>query len=271
VQKITPHGAAACSAPSESEGATDGAQHGSTDLREIRAELSGLRAEFRRFVEHANQQHVDTVLGDLKRDYADLFASHQVDTARTDLSARMVADCAMREGCLRTFMEFLQSTAGHIRDGKVSDDLVRNYREQMSRMRKKGPFERCDTCFTEVRRLFEKQVDLMQSLGIYESAGERAEPAADVSEELIVRELVDPVANTQRLQILRALATRTRTFSELSRMTGLRGGNLLFHIKKLVDAGMILQRHERGDYIVTQKGFRTVNALSELGRTLMSQ
>ena len=47
-------------------------------------------------------------------------------------------------------------------------------------------------------------------------------------------------------------------------MNGLRGGNLLFHIKKLTDSGMIFQGHERGDYMITEKGYRTMKAISEL-------
>jgi predicted transcriptional regulator len=47
-------------------------------------------------------------------------------------------------------------------------------------------------------------------------------------------------------------------------MTGLRGGNLLFHIRKLTESGLILQRHERGDYIITDKGHKTMTAISRL-------
>jgi len=33
---------------------------------------------------------------------------------------------------------------------------------------------------------------------------------------------------------------------------------------------MILQRHERGDYIITDKGFKTITAISQLHLTLNS-
>jgi predicted transcriptional regulator len=61
---------------------------------------------------------------------------------------------------------------------------------------------------------------------------------------------------------------QTRTFSDISQTTGLRGGNLLFHIKKLTDSGLILQRHERGDYIITDKGYKTMTAISQLHQVL---
>ena len=141
-----------------------------TEIRELKTEITGLRTDLKRFIERANQQHVDGVLGDLKKNYADLFTNHQVETAKADLSAHMVDDCTMREKCYGVFMEFLQNTSQHIKDGQVSDEIIQSYREQMKTMRSRGQYDRCDTCFLEVHRLFEKQIDLMQSLGIYQNA-----------------------------------------------------------------------------------------------------
>ena len=59
------------------------------------------------------------------------------------------------------------------------------------------------------------------------------------------------------------MASETRTFSTLSELTGLRGGNLLFHIQKLLETDLILQRHERGDYMITKKGFNLLMMLAE--------
>ncbi|KUG07913.1 transcriptional regulator, arsr family [hydrocarbon metagenome] len=239
-----------------------------TEIRELKHEISGLRAELKRFIERANQQHVDSVLGDIKKNYADMFANHQIDTAKSNLSAHMINDCTMREKCFDLFMDFLQNTARHIKDGQVSEEIIQSYREQMQALRKKGPYDRCDTCFSEVHRLFEKQVDLMQSLGIYNGTRGKTGFDAEVPEEVVVKDLLEPISSVQRFQILKALTVQTRTFSDISQLTGLRGGNLLFHIKKLTDAGMILQRHERGDYIITDKGYKTLTAISELFQTL---
>ena len=200
--------------------------------------------------------------------YAGLFTEHQVETAKADLSAHMVNDCKMREKCYELLMDFLQTTSRHIRDGQVSDEIIRSYREQMKVMRSKGPFDRCDSCFNEVHRLFEKQVDLMQSLGIYQKSTGNAGSSSELPNDSVVRDVLEPVANIQRFQILQSLMRQTRTFSEISQITGLRGGNLLFHLRKLTDAGLILQVHERGDYLITDKGYKTMTAISQLHRDL---
>ncbi|WP_048151212.1 winged helix-turn-helix domain-containing protein [Methanolacinia paynteri] len=238
-------------------------QDNRTEIGELKTEISELRNELKRFITNSNRQHIDSVLEELKENYADLFRNQEVETAKGDLSAHMVGNCAMRENCFGVFMEFLQNTAKHIKDGNVSDEIISSYREELENLRSKGPFEKCDTCFSEVSRLFEKQVGLMESLGIYNRA-ESEDGIPEIDDEKAVREILEPVANIQRFQILKSLITQTRTFSEISQMTGLRGGNLLFHIKKLTDSGMIFQGHERGDYMITEKGYRTMKAISEL-------
>jgi len=240
----------------------------SFEIHELKTEITGLRTELKRFMERANQQHVDGVIGDLKRNYSGVLTNHQVETAKADLSAHMPGDCRMHDPCYQLFMDFLQNTAQHIKEGQVSDEIIRSYREQMQALRKKGPYDRCDACFTEVHRLFEKQVDLMRSLDIYRATDDERKVIADIPDEMMVKALLEPVANIQRFQILKALTAKTQTFSDISQLTGLRGGNLLFHLRKLTDSGLILQRHERGDYIITSKGFKTMTALSQLHNLL---
>jgi predicted transcriptional regulator len=237
-----------------------------TEIRELKTEITGLRTDLKRFIEKANQQHVNEVLANIKKEYTGVIADHQVGTAKTDLSAHMVEDCAMHKTCYSVFMEFLKDSARHITDGSVSDELIQSYQEKMKMLRKKGPYDHCDTCFTEVARLFEKQVALMKTLGIYQKRSDTAD--VEIPDKTVVNDLLEPVANIQRFQIVKSLTTGTRTFSEISQLTGLKGGNLLFHIKKLTESGMILQRHERGDYIITDKGYKTIVAIGELYKVL---
>ncbi|MBN2109544.1 MAG: helix-turn-helix transcriptional regulator [Methanosarcinaceae archaeon] len=56
----------------------------------------------------------------------------------------------------------------------------------------------------------------------------------------------------------------SRSFTELSKPTELTGGNLLFHIQKLSDRGMILQRRERGDYIIRSGGYSVFKGIAQI-------
>ena len=68
--------------------------------------------------------------------------------------------------------------------------------------------------------------------------------------------------------MLRALSTGSKSFSELSRVTGLRGGNLLFHLQKLTDSKIVSQRNERGNYFLTQRGYAILHGLAGLYKDL---
>jgi len=54
-------------------------------------------------------------------------------------------------------------------------------------------------------------------------------------------------------------------------ITGLRGGNLLFHIQKLLETNLILQRHERGDYMITKKEFNLLMILADFQKSMKTE
>jgi hypothetical protein len=117
---------------------TDGAEHYGRDIREVQSEIAGLRSELRRFIEHANRQHVDTVLGGLRKEYAGVFVEQHLSDADQRLRERMIRECPMRERCYAAFYEFLKSSAEHIKDGEVSEEVVQSYRDRLAEMRKGG-------------------------------------------------------------------------------------------------------------------------------------
>jgi DNA-binding transcriptional ArsR family regulator len=76
--------------------------------------------------------------------------------------------------------------------------------------------------------------------------------AVDVS--FIVENLLEPLANPVRLKILLSLYGGKKNFSKLSGEMALKGGHLIFHLKKLLDAKLVTQEDNKGDYIITAKG-----------------
>ena len=108
----------------------------------------------------------------------------------------------------------------------------------------------------------------MRSMRIYADNQEHKPDISALKTGVIMSEILEPISNNQRLEILRAVAFETKSFSGFSELTGLRGGNLLFHLQKLTDSGLILQQHERGDYMITEKGFKILQGLNEIYSSL---
>jgi len=236
------------------------------ELHSIKIEITSLRNEFSRFLQRANQQHIETMLSEMKKNFMKPMINYLCEEAGERMENGMTQDCQMREFCENAFRDLLQETAGLVGKEKVDSETVKIYREKLVELKKHAKTEKCSKCFSEASTLFEKHVRLMRSLQIYEDRTEGAEQA-DISElkpDRIVSEVCEPIANKQRLLMLKVLSGESKTFSELSKLTGLRGGNLLFHLQKLLDTGMVLQRNERGDYIITRKGYSTLRGLSRI-------
>jgi len=236
------------------------------ELHSIREEVVSLRNEFSRFLQRANQQHIDGMLGEMKKNFMKPMVDYLCEDVNERMQSQMTRNCKTRELCETAFKDILQETAGLVGRGKVDAGTVRMYRDKLEELKKEAKTPQCSRCFSEASNLLEKQVKLMRSLQIYgdrEEKGEKGDISA-IEPDRIVSEVCEPIANKQRLLMLKALSGENKTFSELSKLTGLRGGNLLFHLQKLLDTGMVLQRSERGDYIITRKGYSTLQGLSRI-------
>jgi len=239
------------------------------DVQEIKSKLCDMHSELKRFMEHSNRQHMESLLEDCRSGYSDAIVRYVSEDIEDGLEGRMVRGCRMREACKALFSDLLLKNIGQIRDGPVPGDAAAKSRQMLQEMRSKAPRVECSNCFSEASRLLDKQIDLMRSLRIYRESGDVREEISSLPESSVVREMLEPLSNKQRLQILKSLSAETRTFSALSALTGLRGGNLLFHIQKLLDCRMIMQRNERGDYMITEKGFKALKGIADTYSSLM--
>ena len=236
------------------------------ELHSIREEVVSLRNEFSRFLQRANQQHIDRMLAEMRKDFMKPMVDYLCEDANEKMHNQMTRNCKTRELCETAFKDILQETAGLVGKGRVEVGTVRMYRDRLEELKKEAKTPQCSRCFSEANNLFDKQVKLMRSLQIYEDRDEKDEKGdiSAIEPDRIVSEVCEPIANKQRLLMLKALSGESKTFSELSKLTGLRGGNLLFHLQKLLDTEMVLQRSERGDYIITRKGYSTLRGLSRI-------
>ncbi len=231
---------------------------------EIKEMLQAIHKDMKRFMEKSSQQHFEHILSGSRANFTNAIIGHVLDDIEGGLESNMVKRCDMRDTCKSNFTGFLQKNASLIKQDEVHEDVILKNQSDLNGMRSNAPSKQCEKCFSNVQMLFGKQVDLMRSMQIYDTDKEKKQEISVLPDELIVNDILEPLSNKQRLQILKAIAIETKTFSALSELTGLRGGNLLFHLQKLVDSGMILQRHERGDYMITDKGFKVLRSIGDM-------
>ena len=238
----------------------------SEKIGDIDAKLDSIHQDIKRLMERSNKEYLDLMLTNVKKDFLNSITSYVSDERENCLESRMVDPCEMRETCKTRFTNFLTNNENLIMQDNVSEDVIEEKKVELSEIQKGAPFDKCDICFSEVNSLFNKQLNLISSLQIYSTNKEKRADISDIPEEHLVKSVIEPLSNKQRLQILKSMSSETRTFSALSELTGLRGGNLLFHIQKLLETELILQRHERGDYMITKKGFNLLIMLADFSK-----
>jgi predicted transcriptional regulator len=240
------------------------------EMRAVREKLSEIHNDIKKIIERSNKLYFEAALESSRRQYSNTLLNHLFEDIGTGLERNMIKKCPEKINCTSAFTSLLQENAGLIKHSEVDDTLISNNRKKLDGLRCGAPFSKCEQCFSEVSSLFNKQVNLMRSMRIYADNQEYKLDISFIKTDMIMSEILEPASNNHRLEILRAVAFETKNFSAFSELTNLRGGNLLFHIQKLLDGGLILQIHERGDYMITEKGLKILQGLQEIYSSLQN-
>lgn len=232
--------------------------------KEIDKKLDSIQRDIKLIMEKSNQQYLDLMMSNLKKDIMHSISSYLSEDVESHLEKGMVEKCPMRDTCKLKFSTILNRNAGLIYEDEVDEENISANSFEIEELQNNAPFEKCDICFSEVSNTFQKQVNLIRSMQIYENHDNNKKDISQIDEHFLVKDILEPLSHKQRIQIMKSMATSSKTFSTLSEITGLRGGNLLYHIQKLLDSDLIIQRHERGDYMITEKGYKIMSLLLEL-------
>ena len=234
------------------------------EIKAIREKLSEMHSDIKKVMEYSNRLRFETALESSRQECSHALLNHLFEDIETGLGRNMVKKCPEKKNCTSAFTALLQHNAGLIKKNKVDEAQISDNRKKLDELRCGAPYSKCEQCFSEVSSLFIKQINLMRSMRIYEDNQGQKPDISALKIGVVMSEILEPVSNNQRLEILRAVAFEPKSFSAFSKLTGLVGGNLLFHLQKLIESELILQQHERGDYMITEKGFKILKGLNEM-------
>ena len=200
----------------------------------------------------------------------DAFRNHAADaviagelTRAKEVLETQARNCPAKDQCLPQFEKTLAVLLENLKTGSISSEEITKIRREYEEAQKQCGFEQCTGCLREADNLFAAHIRLLKSAGVYESDS-IDEQIQKLSDEAVVAWVGEPLANMIRVKILKSLASEPKSFADLGKLTGLRGGNLLFHLEKLVATGMILQKGERKEYVLTGRGRELLGAAAVL-------
>jgi predicted transcriptional regulator len=236
------------------------------EFRNLRSEIKSLKKDVNRALEISGHRYSDALFMEMKGGLSRPLIQYMLADTKENLGIGLNSSCKHGDSCKSAFSGLLQEMALLLLEDKVNETSLVEFRQRFEELKEMAVFENCDNCLETTTRIFEKQVELIRSFSISpaeEQSSLNTMNIENISDD-IVSQICEPLANRQRLLILRLVNSSTRSFSDISKGTGLRGGNLLFHIQKLLDTDMIVQRSERGDYMITRKGHMTLKGMAEL-------
>ncbi len=85
------------------------------DIYDRKAKLEAIHQDIKRLMERSNQEYLDLMLANFKKDFINSLTSYVADDIESGLERGMVDPCEMKPTCKARFTEFLNNNADLIR------------------------------------------------------------------------------------------------------------------------------------------------------------
>ena len=242
------------------------------EISELRKEITQFRTETRNRLEVIENEVNKQVALNYNRTIIDY-----VTEMSHDLVENLKCDRPDEEAFCKTQMSGLQSEylkllkAGKFTDSydalEVAMETLKHLKNMFVEQDRRG----CVSCIESEARLLETNMQLLSQLKLIET------PAITLSQKTATVNnldpkkandlIVSPISNKVRIQILQSIYRGENRFNDLSKATGLDGGQLLYHIRKLKDSDY-MDQFESKDYVLTPKGMKALVMLAQLSHEL---
>lgn len=225
-------------------------------LNSLSSEISDLKNDLKYYARKTETGMVHAAYSGMGDRALEMLSKGYEEEIRGVIEA-IAGECPMREECSAAFSQLLSDMIADYRKGELDDTRVDEYRQRITEMREAVPYMSCQNCFDRSEDILNRSIKKCSAFqdffsGRTPACGETA--VQEIDPENIVSSFLEPLANKHRFKVLQELYYGPKSFSELSEVTGLRGGNLLFHLEKLVGTAMVLQKQGRGVYVLSEKG-----------------
>ena len=172
---------------------------------------------------------------------------------------------------IQRIVEFLQKSdlEGAINELQKTIDHAKQQKQTNEEQKKKDPRRtHCLTHWDGLLSVLQNQLATLQSLTSLEpesiiSKNKDVSPSeiSRINPKHLHENILKPISNPTRLQILLEVYRGRKRFSDYEELIKLEGGHLLYHLKPLINNGLIFQDRDR-NYLLTEKGKRLLETLA---------
>jgi DNA-binding transcriptional ArsR family regulator len=224
-------------------------------IAELKAEIKTLRGELSRLEGSILKERLKAVEEALTQNRLLQYASQLQDELDEDIQSLPDSQCKNRSQCIQRFKAASAENLKILKEAKIKDALA-DLDAQIAKaeqISEKAKGTSCEACHRSLQKKLKREKRALQTIVLVEKSSE-SQTQGNLNISRLVEDVLEPIANSVRLKILVSTYEGKKSFAKLSQLTGLKGGHLLFHLKKLLDAGLVAQEDNKGDYVVTQRG-----------------
>ncbi|MFZ7137214.1 MAG: ArsR family transcriptional regulator [archaeon] len=233
----------------------------------IKTEVKGLRQELTRIESSIIEDRVSAVETALSTNRLLLFANQLEEDIDEDIDNLMISDChkGMKTQCSQKFKKLLAESLNVIKNSNVSEAIeeIDSRIVFIEKALDKFKGEPCEVCHENFQKKLHKDKKMLRTL-VLSKNNPVGKPSKIIDFSEMSERVFEPLASPIRLKILNKLSQGKQSYTRLAKLTGLRAGHLIYHINKLLDAGLIGQEDNKGDYIISNRGMEVTKKISEL-------
>lgn len=246
------------------------------DMKELRSEVRQEIMSMASELKEVQIKLVEDMMGDIQdtmsAGYRQIAYELCITNAERRFKEQMSYDCPPddeRDVCIEHLVE------EHLRKGIVSLDNAPPYkadevlksiidRDKAEHQCYKGTT--CDYCLGIYSAERDKLLEMGDRFAVYRKSlyTRRSYPYfKQLPDDLTVSEIIDPLSHQARFVMLKNLTSGSMSFKELGEVTGYEGGHLVYHLKKLVTAGLV-SKEGGGPYQITDKGLGVMEVIRKM-------
>ncbi|WP_409199244.1 hypothetical protein [Methanospirillum lacunae] len=240
---------------------------GTTQREQGEMILSELRSFQRLFVE----EQIETMRRQVVTSHQNMILQFAISTIKREFDSVCPNPCSLydRGSCIDFFISRLRESAERM-DPDEADEFLSNQVKQDQDLVVKYPELGKEPCLTCYKIYTAERDHLMQAIGelssVRSTLRNRNQVALirDLPEDEVLAKIIEPLSHPARFSMIKALSMSTMSYTDLSSLTGYKGGHLLFHVTRLIEAGLAAKDESSGQYLITEKGMGLMNLIRKI-------
>jgi DNA-binding transcriptional ArsR family regulator len=233
---------------------------GEESLKELKDEVSQLRMDLNRVSEVLLGQRFGSVERAMASKHMRLYVNQATNYLGEAVKNCVNLNCSKKEDCLNKFSDELNSVFEQV-ESQSLDDVFNGIQDRLNQIQAvidEAESKPCKACYSNLRDLLVEQDNNLKEIAGYEP---RINQSSGINVDVLIERVLKPLSHPARLKIIVALNQGSAGFSELSELTGMRGGHILFHLEQLVASGLMSQSRNKGEYEITELGIEVLRRL----------